>query len=196
MPAPGASRYTVSMPADPSIVRMPSADDVAAAAHRAGLAADAAELHGALCGWIAGGGSAGPDWLARVLADPALPAAEGVLRDLATATSAQLGDRDFGFELLLPDESASLQTRSGALFDWCRGFVGGFGLAAGAAPPLSEEGTEALADLVRLAAAAAEEGGDQEDEQALAEIEEYVRVAALLLHGDCALGPRHRGRLN
>src|SRR5690606_9948285 len=52
------------------------------------------------------------------------------------------------------------------------------------------------APLVRLAAAMREDGGDQEDEQALAEIEEYVRVAALLLHGDCALGPRHRGRLN
>ena len=91
---------------------------------------------------------------------------------------------------------ATLYERSGALFDWCRGFVGAFGLAAGSAPPLSEEGQEALADLVRLAGAAPEEGGDEEDEDALAEIEEYVRVAALLLHGDCALGPRHRGRLN
>ena len=99
-------------------------------------------------------------------------------------------------ELLLPAAEASLYERSGALFDWCRGFVGGFGLAAGASPPLSEEGQEALADLVRLSSAAPEEGGDEEDEDALAEIEEYVRVAVLLLHGDCAMGPRHRARLN
>ena len=90
--------------------------------------------------------------------------------------------------LLVPDEDASLARRSGALFDWCRGFLGGFGLAAGADPPLSGEGREALADLARLAAATAQEDGDDEDEDALVEIEEFVRVAVLLLHGDCALG--------
>ena len=63
-----------------------------------------------------------------------------------------------------------------------------------AAPRSATE--EALADLVRLAAAAPEEDGDEEDEDALAEIEEFVRVATLLLHGDCVLGPRHRKRLN
>jgi uncharacterized protein YgfB (UPF0149 family) len=89
-----------------------------------------------------------------------------------------------------------LLDRSAALFDWCRGFLGGFGLAAGNQPPLSEEGSEALADLARLAAATPQEDGDDEDEEALVEIEEFVRVAALLLHGDCALGPRHRNRLN
>ena len=177
---------------------MPSLQEVEAASRDHGLGSGASELHGGLCGWLAGGGQAGPDWPARVLADDALAplAADDALARLGAATAAQMEDRDFGFELLLPEAEASLYARSGALFDWCRGFVGGFGLAAGAAPPLSEEGTEALADLVRLAAAAPEDGGDQEDEQALVEIEEYVRVAALLLHGDCALGPRHRGRLN
>ncbi len=201
MPGAGASRYTVRMPADPPAARMPaagmpSASDVAAAARRAGLATDAAELHGALSGWIAGGGGAGADWLAKVFADPSLPAAEGPLAALAAATAAQFGDRDFGFDLLLPPAEASLQERSGALFEWCRGFLGGFGLAAGAEPPLSEEGREALADLARLAAAQPQDDGDEEDEDALAEIEEFVRVAALLLHGDCVLGPAHRQRLH
>ena len=42
-----------------------------------------------------------------------------------------------------------------------------------------------------------EQGEDEaEDEDALAEIEEFVRVAVLLLHGDCVLGPRHRRSLN
>jgi hypothetical protein len=89
-----------------------------------------------------------------------------------------------------------LGERSGALFDWCRGFLGGFGLAAGQAPPLSEEASEALADLAKLAAATPQDDGDEEDEQALAEIEEFVRVAALLLHGDCVLAPRHRQQFN
>lgn len=177
---------------------LPSPQEIEAASRERELGLGASELHGGLCGWLAGGGADGPDWLGKVLADDGIgPVAQGDAFDrLRAATAAQLEDRDFGFELLLPDEGASLFVRSGALFDWCRGFVGAFGLAAGPAPPLSEEGGEALADLVRLAAAAPEEGGDDEDEAALAEIEEFVRVAVLLLHGDCALGPRHRGRLN
>ena len=177
---------------------LPSLQEVESASRSRELGTGASELHGGLCGWLAGGGSDGPDWLARVLADADIEAvAEGDPLDrLRTASVAQLEDREFGFELLLPGEGASLYERSGALFDWCRGFVGGFGLAAGSKPPLSAEGEEALADLVRLSAAAPEEDGDEEDEDALAEIEEYVRVAVLLLHGDCALGPRHRGRLN
>ena len=41
-----------------------------------------------------------------------------------------------------------------------------------------------------------QEEGDEEDERALAEIQEFVRVAVLLIHGDCALGARHRQSLN
>ncbi|MFD1070177.1 UPF0149 family protein [Luteimonas composti] len=177
---------------------LPPLQDVESASRSRQLGASASELHGGLCGWLAGGGAQGPEWLAQVLADDGIEAvAEGdVLDRLREASAAQLEDREFGFELLLPAAEASLYERSGALFDWCRGFVGGFGLAAGASPPLSEEGQEALADLVRLSSAAPEEGGDEEDEDALAEIEEYVRVAVLLLHGDCAMGPRHRARLN
>lgn len=177
---------------------LPSLQDIESASRERQLGASASELHGSLCGWLAGGGADGPDWLGQVLADPEVaPVAEGEALDrLRRVTVGQLEDRDFGFELLLPGEDASLFERSGALFDWCRGFVGAFGLAAGASPPLSDEGSEALADLVRLAGAAPEEDGDEEDEDALAEIEEFVRVATLLLHGDCALGPRHRGRLN
>lgn len=163
---------------------------------RLALGVDASELHGALCGWLAGGGEPAADWPAKVLADATLAPADGVLAQLGEASVVQFADRDFGFELLLPPAEAALSVRSGALFDWCRGFLGGFGLAVGKAPPLSEEGGEALADLARLAAATAQDDGDQEDEEALAEIEEFVRVAALLLHGDCVLAPRHRQQFN
>ena len=171
---------------------LPEFADVEAAMRKLGLGTDVSELHGGLCGWLAGGGESGPSWLAKVLADSALPPAEGVLAQLGEASAAQFEDRDFGFELLLPAGDAALAERSGALFEWCRGFLGGFGLAAGKEPPLSEEGSEALADLAGLAAATPQEEGDQDDEDALAEIEEFVRVAALLLHGDCVLAPRHR----
>jgi len=177
---------------------LPSPAEVDATVRELGLGIAPAELHGALCGWIAGGGDTGADWLSKVMADPSLPAviAGSVLDRLREASASQFDDRGFGFDLLLPDVEAPLAERSGALFDWCRGFLGGFGLAAGQAPPLSDEAGEALADLARLAAATPQDDGDEEDEQALAEIEEFVRVAALLLHGDCVLAARHRQQFN
>ena len=177
---------------------LPTLADVEAAGRKLALGIDAAELHGALCGWLAGGGAPTPDWLAKVTADDAVAAvtADSVLDHLLRASAAQLDDRSFGFDLLLPAADAPLSERSGALFDWCRGFLGGFGLAAGHAPPLSEEGSEALTDLARLAAATPQDDGDEDDEDALIEIEEFVRVAALLLHGDCVLAPRHRQQFN
>lgn len=181
-----------------SMSDLPDIADVAAASRQLGLAMDAPELHGALCGWLAGGGAVGAGWLGRVLADDAMPdpAPESALDQLRRASSAQLEDRGFGFELLLPAANRPLDERAEALFAWCRGFLGGFGLSAGAAAPLSEEGQEALQDLARLAKAAPESSEDEEDEDALAELEEFVRVAVLLLHGDCVLGPRHRRSLN
>lgn len=177
---------------------LPSLSAVEAEIARLALATPAPELHGALCGWLAGGGADVREWPARVLADDAVPApaAESALDELRRVSVAQLGDRSFEFDLLLPTEPASLAVRSGALFDWCRGFVGAFGLAAGAAKSLSDESREALGDLAKLAAAQAQDDGDEEDEQALVEIEEFVRVAVLLLHGDCVLAARHRQSFN
>lgn len=179
---------------------LPAPERIDAESGRLGLATSAWELHGALCGWLAGGGANDRAWLAAVFADPDLPAPEAgsPLDRLREATAAQLDDRSFEFELLLPEAEAALVERSGALFDWCRGFVGAFGLAAGdkAMSGLSEESREALADLAKLASAEAQDDGDEEDEEALIEIEEFVRVAALLLHGDCVLAARHRQRLN
>ncbi|MCC8364177.1 UPF0149 family protein [Lysobacter sp. A6] len=181
-----------------SEVELPSWTAVHDAAAALRLGTTPAELHGALTGWYAGGGADAPDWLARVMADDALPRVPGdtPLDALNAASRTQLEDRGFGFELLLPEGDASLGERSGALFDWCRGFLGAFGLAAGENPPLSEEGEEALGDLAKLAAATAQDDGDEDDEDALAEIEEFVRVAVLLLHGDCVLAPRHRKSFN
>nr|WP_254200725.1 UPF0149 family protein [Lysobacter sp. MMG2] len=177
---------------------MPDVTAIEAESRQLALAASPYELHGGLCGWLAGGGASLREWPAKVLADDALPtpAPGTALDELRLASAAQLADRSFDFALLLPDADASLAERSGALFEWCRGFLGGFGLSAGAKPRLSEESREALGDLAKLAAAQAQSDGDEEDEEALVEIEEFVRVAVLLLHGDCALAAQHRQKLN
>lgn len=182
------------------MTELPSVDEVSRASQALGLGASPAELHGGLCGWLAAGGAPGNDWPARVLADDALPplAQEDVLAQLLQVTLKQLEDRDFGFELLLAD-GGGVEAQADALFTWARAFLGGFGLGAGGRPPaLSEEGEEALRDLASLASASSEDfdSDGEDDEEALSEIEEFIRVAVLLLHGDCVMAARHRQRLN
>ena len=70
------------------------------------------------------------------------------------------------------------------MVDWCRGFLGGFGLAGAAAhAQLSDEAQEVLRDLGhdrRLLVRFRQE--EDEDEDALIEVQEFVRVAAMLLY--------------
>ena len=176
---------------------LPGWADVVVATERLSLASTPAELHGALCGWLAAGGEDTPAWPAQVMADAALPtpAPDDALDRLRTASASQLGDTDFGFQLLLPDDDVAVVDRAAAMFDWCRAFLGGFGLAV-ADKKLSEEAEEALGDIANLAAARVDDVDPEGDEESLAEIEEYLRMAVLLLHADCTLGPRHRQRLH
>lgn len=167
------------------------------AADRLSLASTPAELHGGLCGWLAGGGGDVRDWPARVLVDAEIPVpvADDPLDRLRVASVDQLGDTDFGFALLLPETEDEVAERAAALFAWCRAFLGGFGLAVGD-KPLSDEAEEALGDIGNLAAARIDDVDPESDEEPLTEIEEYVRMAVLLLHADCALGQRHRQSLH
>jgi len=173
---------------------LPDWTEILAECQRLHLGVVPSELHGGLSGWLAGGGEDPTRWLQAVLADAqmASPHADDPLGRLFQATVQQLGDPDFGFNLLLPAADASLWERSQSLFAWCRGFVGGFGLAIGDRQILSEEGQDALTDLVRLSAEDGQVEGDEEDELALLELEEFVRVAALLLRGEHAPAPAHR----
>lgn len=160
---------------------------------------DPCELHGSLCGYLSGGGSHDRQgWFAQVMADPLLspPASDGALDQLYLASTRQLDSPDFEFELLLPEEIHPVSERGDGLVAWCRGFLGGFGLASGAKPPLSEESEEALGDIARIASSDLSYEDPEADEDALAEVAEFIRVAVLLLHSDCVLGPRHRRRLN
>jgi uncharacterized protein YgfB (UPF0149 family) len=181
-------------------IDLPDYAEASAELARMQLGVEASELHGSLCGYLSGGGEAPGrnDWLARVMSDPELGPVprESALDRLFIATEALLESAEFGFDLLLPDEEAPIGERGEALLGWCRGFLGGFGLSAGSNPPLSEDSADALRDLARMAGSELSYEDPEGDEEALAEVAEFVRVAALLLHGDCVLGPRHRKSLN
>ena len=108
-----------------------------------------------------------------------------VLAEAWRSTAAQLDDEEMGFALWLPDDEDPLEERTVALARWCSGFLAGLG-SGGQIESLSSEAREAIGDLQEIARAelsssVAGREGSEEDEQAFAEIVEYVRVVAMTL---------------
>lgn len=177
---------------------LPAHAEVDQALRRLQLGVDASELHGGLCGFLCGGGDAREEgWLTQL----ALEAAAGdhdaaPLRTLFAASRGQLADAEFGFELLLPDAERPLGERADALIAWARGFLGGFGLAAGPQAGLSAEAQEALEDLSGIAAAELSCDDPDSDEESLTEIAEFLRVVAMLLHSDRQMPAPDSSRLH
>lgn len=146
------------------------------------LGVEPSELHGALCGLLCAGATVTPqDWLRQLALETAAADAGDRLAALFEASCSQLADPEMALRLLLPAEDAPLAERADALIGWTRGFLGGFGLAGGEVEGLSEEAREALQDLSQIAGAQLSYEDPDSDESSLAEIEEFVRVAALLL---------------
>jgi yecA family protein len=164
---------------------------------RAGAETQPAESHGILCGMLCAqydvdrgrwmnelfASEAEPsDLLARELADALEPLREETVR--------QLHDENFGFELLLPDDQEPLARRAQALADWCRGFLLGFSTLGGVQAGLSGDAQEVLGDLVQISRLQGEEGvDDEQEEESLVEIIEYVRVGVLLIREELRPAP-------
>jgi uncharacterized protein YgfB (UPF0149 family) len=145
----------------------------------------ASDLHGSLTGYLCAGGSAGVDeWPAalEIEPDPAVHLHDEALRQLYRDCRAQLNDPDLGFEPLLPALDEPVEQRAEALVEWCRGFLGGVGLAGPPDEGLSADANEVLADLGRIASSRFDYDDAEEDETALSEVLEFVRVGVLLLH--------------
>ena len=167
-------------------------DEIDALIMRLRLGTDASELHGSLCGYLAGGGTLGNTSVLAALeleGEASAPSADdtALLRRLVKQSEEELADPELGFEPLLPEDDRPLTERAEAMVEWCRGFLGGFGLAGTAAhAQLSEEAQEILRDLGTVASSSLDFGNETDDEDALIEVQEFVRVAAMLLHTECA----------
>ena len=164
-------------------------DELHAVLARLALGIDASELHGALCGFLAAGGVIGQRPLLAVLeieVDSVVAEAEwGVWQRLAVQAEQSLADSELGFEPLIPDEERPLDERVEALVDWSRGFLCGLGLAGTKAyERLTEDGQEILQDFRVIAATDFDFGDNEEDEDALAELHEFVRMGAVLLYAE------------
>jgi uncharacterized protein YgfB (UPF0149 family) len=156
----------------------------------------AAESHGCLCGALCTTAHYSVErWLDELVAqddDVAdNQADQGDVRHqplsllFADTVRALRGD-EMEFELLLPDDDNALEDRAVALSQWCQGFLYGFGSGDPVdARELPPDVDEVLRDLTHIGRATVESrDGSEEEEQAYAQIVEYVRVGVQLIHDE------------
>jgi uncharacterized protein len=153
-------------------------------------AVPAAESHGCLCGALCTTSHYAMErWLEEIIPDEDSRSdddSQQALRLLFADTLNALRGDEMEFELLLPDDDMALELRATALSQWCQGFLYGF---ATGQPVKTEElpadVDEVLRDLTHIGRATVELGeGSEEEEEAYAEVVEYVRVGVQLIHDE------------
>ena len=111
-----------------------------------------------------------------------LPHLEAALQTLQSA----LQSTELAFDALVPAQDQSLAQRTDGLAHWCGGFLAGFG--ASGASIQDQEAQEALTLIGEIARASSESENDpndqEEEDRALNELMEFVKVAVLLLHDE------------
>ncbi|MCB1760293.1 MAG: UPF0149 family protein [Gammaproteobacteria bacterium] len=153
----------------------------------------AAEIDGLLCALLCGNRKGARSlFLAEILSegdvnDLLLGECRRSLDELYDRALAGVTDPQMGFEPLLPGDEMPLTDRALALRDWCAGFLYGFGLSdARQMETLGDGVREVLQDLSeisRLDTAELADAGD-EDEEALMQLTEFLRVAVMNIYDD------------
>lgn len=156
----------------------------------------AAEVHGMLCGFIcAGQRMNGKAWFESVLhAIEPHHGMSGLCRDmllkLHEISHTQIRDIGFDFQLLLPDEDASLAMRAQAVGQWCQGFLGGLGFAGIQLDETEYVETQDILSRMVDIAQIDYQGLDfsEQDEKAFFEVSEYVRMGVLMVYTELVAG--------
>ena len=174
------ARTTVSSAIMISDIRFKDFEDALATA---GSLADAAEAHGSLCGALC---SMSPykmqDWVNEILPDGAALSDEAaaMIERVFTATATSFGEQGMEFEPLLPDDEQPLNGRANALALWCTGFLYGLGTGhISDLEALNGDVGEIVRDFTEISRATGDDAeADESNEQAYAELVEFIRVAA------------------
>ncbi len=164
-----------------------------------GSSVPAAEAHGCLVGALCTSPHYPMErWLEEIIPDADRRNDEDnqqALRLLYADTLNALRGEDMEFEALLPDDDVSLAARAGGLSQWCQGFLYGFGTGQ----PVKQDElpgnvNEILNDLTHIGRASVELEGDgnEGEEEAYAEVVEYVRVGVQLIHDELIPAAAHR----
>ena len=155
----------------------------------AGCSVPLSDCHGFLCGYLCTRDHIAEDVVRDCLladtrdqgpADICLATIMTLVQDVQV----QIKSPDFTLELMLPDESSSLQERGISFIHWCEGFLGGLG-ASGTlvSRSLSAEARELLEDMYQICRLDPLDLAEAEpaEEYSLLELIEYVRMGALLI---------------
>ncbi|WP_428944070.1 YecA family protein [Pantoea sp. FN060301] len=167
---------------------MPGYDQLASALTQQGVGMTPAEMHGLISGMICGGNT-DSSWqtLVHELTNEGMAFSQSLsqpLQQLHQGIGDALEEEGFLFQLYLPDDDdISVFDRADALAGWVNHFLLGLGVSQPKLDKVKGETGEAIDDLRTIAQLGYDEDEDQEElEQSLEEVIEYVRVAALLCH--------------
>jgi len=146
------------------------------------------ELHGMLCGMLTRPEEVDEhSWLtsaATFLEQSHFESDEAktLLLEMFATTRQQLTATGFELLVMLPEDDVDISERAESLGRWCLGFVTGLEAAR---TGLTEEGRETLEDIEKIAQIDEQSlENDEENEQDLMQLVEYVRMAAIMLHSE------------
>ncbi|MBB1438015.1 UPF0149 family protein [Shewanella sp. SG41-4] len=151
------------------------------------------EVHGALVGIICGGvKQENLAWLKPLVelmndGQPLEPNLQQLISDLYQDTVTRLVDFEFGFTLLLPEEETSLSDRVEALALWTQSFLTGIAIIQPELDKASADVREVIKDLADIAQVEFDVGDDEESEVAYEELQEFVRMSAILCYSEFGL---------
>lgn len=156
------------------------------------ITASPAELHGQLCGYLASGVTLPlEDWLAMVVEFCDIEgwkeeASRAAIVELYTATLTLFQNGEFALVPSISDEDSDLCDRGVTLSQWAHGFLAGYGLS-GQKNDLSEENKQILRDFANISGMQAEMRvleNNNDNEQDLTELVEYVRLSAMMMYSE------------
>jgi len=157
---------------------------------KANAIADASEAQGTLCGMICASGGGGLNsWLSHVFGEEKdnnnlyIPESNEILTALHDHTLKQLTGNSYDLNLIMHDDTESLDIRIDDLSHWCQGFLYGLSTAGlKDIKKLPEEASEILQDMLDISKAGYDpEADEEENEEAYAEIIEYIRIGAYII---------------
>jgi uncharacterized protein YgfB (UPF0149 family) len=145
----------------------------------AGSDMNAAEMHGLMTGWLCQHNENDESWPKKLFPEIQVTA---MIKDVFAAIAEQLASDEFVFELLLPEEEASLGERGAAVADWCSAFMSGIGMAE-VKKEYSKDLEEGFHDLIEVTKLDYSELEDsEENEVALTEISEFVKTVVMMTY--------------
>jgi len=163
--------------------------EIDTALNQADVELSASEVHGTVIGSIANHLKSGisPDLLKLIkpqadVDDERFLQLKELLYELYRENSELLFEGKEGFDLLLPNEDDDLSDRADGLAAWAKGFI--LGLLynnAFSVDQLPESAPEIVRDMMQISEAAAGSDEEQEEDWALAELHEYLKVGAQLV---------------